>query len=649
MRTRKEVRTFVGDFETTVYEGQTETEVWASACVEMGSEDVKIFHSIAEQWQYFISLDSDLIIYYHNLKFDGSFWLDFIMRTLKYKPALDPLSEAPMFVKSSKMPAKSYKYLIADMGQWYTMEVRIDGHNIKFVDSMKLLPFKVSDIGRAFKTKHQKLDMEYVGKRYAGCVITPEEQEYIANDVLVVKEALEIMFSQGHEKLTIGGCCLEEFKNIIGSWKYKLLFPDVYDMNIDSIYGALTVGDYIRKSYRGGWCYMVPEKKGLHYNGTTADVNSLYPSVMHSESGSRYPVGEPKFWSGSEIPTKAKDILHYYFVRIRTRFYLKDGYLPFIQIKGNALYPSTESLKTSDVYDAETKKHYRAYRWRDGTIREAKVEMTLTQTDFELIQEHYRLEDLEILDGCYFLAKVGLFDEYINKYRKIKMESKGAMRTLAKLFLNNLYGKMATNTDSSFKLATMVGEDIHLYSVRENNKKGGYIPCGSAITSYARAFTIRAAQKNYHGIDKPGFIYADTDSIHCDLPPEEIKGINVDDVAFCCWKLESCWDKAQFVRQKTYMEHVVKENLQPCDEHWEVRCAGLPGRSKELFLSSMLGRNEAETEEILNSKLSQHEKDFIAVPRNVEDFDIGINIPGKLMPKRIKGGILLVNTDFRMR
>ena len=33
-------RTFMADFETTVYEGQTSTEVWASACVELYTEDV---------------------------------------------------------------------------------------------------------------------------------------------------------------------------------------------------------------------------------------------------------------------------------------------------------------------------------------------------------------------------------------------------------------------------------------------------------------------------------------------------------------------------------------------------------------------------------------------------------------------------------
>lgn len=55
--------------------------------------------------------------------------------------------------------------------------------------------------------------MEYKGYRYAGCEITPAEQEYIANDVLVVAEALQMMMERGHDKTTIGGCCLAEFKN----------------------------------------------------------------------------------------------------------------------------------------------------------------------------------------------------------------------------------------------------------------------------------------------------------------------------------------------------------------------------------------------------------------------------------------------------
>ena len=86
MRTKK-YRYFVGDFETTVYEGQTHTEVWASACAELFTDNVNVFHSIEEQFEYFKSLNDNIICYYHNLKFDGTFWLSYLLIDLGYKQA----------------------------------------------------------------------------------------------------------------------------------------------------------------------------------------------------------------------------------------------------------------------------------------------------------------------------------------------------------------------------------------------------------------------------------------------------------------------------------------------------------------------------------------------------------------------------------
>ena len=170
--------------------------------------------------------------------------------------------------------------------------------------------------------------------------------------------------------------------------------------------------------------------------------------------------------------------------------------MPFIQVKGDLKYKGTESLETSDVYNHENDDYFPYYIDKNGNIQQAKVELTLTMTDYQLIKEHYELVDFEIIDGCYFYSMVGIFDEYINKYAKIKKESKGALRELAKLFLNNLYGKMASSTDSSFKIAYVKDDkSIGFMQVVENDKKPGYIAIGSAITSYSRNFTIRAAQK----------------------------------------------------------------------------------------------------------------------------------------------------------
>ena len=664
MRVKKQ-RFFVGDFETTVYDGQEDTEVWASAVVEMYDESVKIHHSIAETFDYLTSLQSNVVIYYHNLKFDGSFWLSYLMLNLSYEQAIRKKSDNDYdveWLRTKHMRNNTFKYVISDMGQWYSITIKTKGYIIEIRDSYKLLPFSVRRIGSSFRTKHKKLDMEYKGFRYAGCEITDKEKGYIANDVLVVKEGLEIMFNEGHDKLTIGSCCLEEFKKTYDNRDYSALFPDLQQIVInEERYGSKTAGDYIRKSYKGGWCYLVKGREGkIADNGSTADVNSLYPSMMSSESGNRYPVGKPTFWHGNYLPLEALQNDKFYFVRVRTRFYIKENKLPCIQIKGSWLYSGTEWLETSDIRNKKTGEYHSCYTDIDGVVKPATVELTLTMIDFKLIMEHYNLVDFEILDGCYFDSMIGLFDDYIEKYKKIKTESEGALRELAKLFLNNLYGKMASSTNSSFKYA-YIREDnsVGFVEIEEHQKKEGYIPIGSAITSYARNFTIRAAQENFHGANKRGFVYADTDSIHCDLPASEIVGITVHPSKFCCWKLEAQWDTAIFARQKTYIEHVTHEcnkageMVEPKQgAYYNVKCAGMPDNCKELFIYSLEGLLQQEFEDKYPhvwEKLSQEDREFVTTKRTLEDFKVGLKINGKLLPKRIRGGVLLKETTYEMR
>lgn len=623
---------YMGDFETTVFDNQTYTEVWAAAMVQFWTEEVSILHSIDDMFNKLKNLYGNICIFFHNLKFDGSFWIPFLEQTLKLQQAYMVLEKDGQktyrWIEQKYMQNNTYKYMISDRGQWYNIIIKVNNKFIEIRDSLKLLPFSVEEIGRSFKTKHKKLTMEYKGVRYAGCNITDEEKEYIANDVLVVKEALEIMFEEGHNGVTIGSCCLKEFKKTYDKWDYQIFFPNLYDMKIDEEYGAPTAGDYVRKAYRGGWCYLVPEKAGwIHKDGLTADVNSLYPSMMSSQSGNRYPVGKPTFWKGDYIPENARKPGRYYFVRIRTRFYLRKNYLPFIQLKNSFLYIGTENLTTSDVRD-ENGNYCETVEMPDGTVRSTAVTMTMTMTDWELFKKHYELVDTEILDGCWFFSEIGIFDVYIDKYAEMKKTSKGARRTLAKLFLNNLYGKEAASTDSSFKIA-YVKEDgvIGFFPVKEHAKAPGYIPCGAAITSYSRCFTITAAQQNYYGPNERGFIYADTDSIHCDLKPEEVKGITVHPTEFCCWKLESYWDEAIFTRQKTYIEHVTHEDGEPIETpFYDVKCAGMPKKSKQIFLDKME-----------------------AGEYDLTDFKIGLKVEGKLTPKRIRGGVVLQETTYEMR
>lgn len=645
---RRRWKYLVGDFETTVYEGQTSTEVWASAIVPLNSEEVEIFHSIDETFDYLVALNRDIICYYHNLKFDGSFWLHFLLKKKQFKQALIQNESETRWLETEEMENGTIKYNIAAKGQWYTITVKVNNRYIEFRDSLKLLPFSVKKIGKSFGTKHKKLDMEYKGYRYAGCEITDKEKKYIANDVLVVKEALEIMFNEGHKKLTIGSCCLSEYKKSVklNCADYDYLFPNLYEIQLDESYGSTNVGDYIKKSYHGGWCYLVKGKENkIYHKGTTADVNSLYPSMMSSESGNYYPTGAPSFIGKGEVPSWVQNSnIDYYFVRFKCRFWLKAGMLPTVQIKNNWLYNSNEWLETSDIYNKADGKYYNKWEDANGEVHSTAVEFTMTCTDYKLFQEHYNIYDFEALDYITFRNSIGIFDDYIDKYKKIKMESKGAIRELAKLFLNNLYGKMAATTDSSFKIVDFKDDgSLCFKTIIANDKTPGYIAVGTAITSYARNFTIRTAQKNYHGINKRGFIYADTDSIHCDLQPEELNSVPVHPTNFCHWKLESCWDDAIFVRQKTYIEHVTHEDLQEIgNPYYNVKCAGMPERSQKLLIKSLNGDEPEQTD-------TPQEKEFLKQHRTLTDFRIGLEVPDCLKARQIDGGTLLVETTYKMR
>lgn len=627
---------YMADFETTSYEGQTSTEVWVSAIVPLDSptspDSVKLHTSIdGFMWYVLLMLDGDTTIYFHNLKFDGMFILSWLKKSKEFKEYSITVDGEKRLHKQNDMRWSNgglYIYSISDKGQWYSITIKYRGKIIRFLDSLKLLPFSVAEIGKAFKTDFQKTSIEYTGYRKAGGKLTLQEEDYIKNDVLVVKQALNIMFAEGHNKMTIGACCMGEYKHLCWHDKkeYSALFPDLYKIECP-IEGFNNADEYIRKSYKGGWCYLKRGCENIVYkgSGTTCDVNSLYPSVMSGESGNLYPYGKPEWFTGS-IPSICNETYEngkkkrYYFVRVRTRFYIKENHLPTLQIKGSIFYNGREWLESSDYMFKG--KYHKTYTDYDGVEKQVIPAITLTCTDWELMKEHYNLVDCEILDGCMFRCAGGFFDRYIDKWKEVKERETGAKRTLAKLFLNNLYGKLASSTESSYKVLFLDENNIMRSNiVEEYEKTAGYIAIGSAITSYARNFTIRTAQKNYNH-----FIYADTDSIHCLCDPDSIIGAPEHNTKFLHWKYESCWDSAVFVRQKTYIEHQTHDTRKPCEPFYNIKCAGM-GKNAKNILNEWL-ENETLT---------------------LADFKTGLKIPHNLKAFTIDGGVILKDVEYCMR
>ena len=104
-----------------------------------------------------------------------------------------------------------------------------------------------------------------------------------------------------------------------------------------------------------------------------------------------------------------------------------------------------------------------------------------------------------------------------------------------------------------------------------------------------------------------------------------------------------------FTRQKTYIEHVIAEDLEPIEKPYNnIKCAGMPQKCKDLFELSMQGTanyNEMWSDDERNFLFDENNK---PIKRDFSDFKIGLSVPDKLRPKRILGGILLVETTYQM-
>lgn len=667
------MKLYIADFETTVEADTTkqkQTEVWAFGIAELFDKSNKIIvgNSIQGFWKYLQGLKSSHIVcYFHNLKFDGTFIISDIVTRLGFKQAfIKDKEKSSNFItygeqkKSKELNPGEYITVITDTGIWYSITVQFQNIQIEFRDSLKLLPMKVEEMHKAFNTKHKKLEMDYKAHKGAREVIDEFEKAYIVNDILVPKEALEIFLEtmnyQDYPPLTISQAALKEFKKFYKQEDFDLWFPNLAEIELDrEQYGSSNIDEYCRKAYYGGWCYVDERRTGIP-NGYTVvyDVNSLYPSVLHSKSGNYYPVGVPKMTKNKhDIRTIPKT--GFYIIRFKCKFELSKGYLPFIQLRHDPNFRSNENLKYS-------------YNNRYNNIDTSrKVELTLTRPIFEAFVVAYNIKEFEFLDMAIFNTELGMFDSYINKFMEMKINAvknkNKALKTIAKLFLNGLYGKFGTDPENKFVITKqdMKGEVIYTV-VYGQNKKPVYVPVAAACTGYARRFTVCAAINNYEY-----YLYTDTDSVHLHFPatwtkeqvenfvPNEIK---LDDSALLCWKRESIHTNSIYLRQKTYMDYSPKAKYKDADGNeqiglYDIKACGLPDHGKLLFEAVLKGIKPVNNnlyipheDKIEHITLSKKDLDFLSQKLTIKHFKQGLSIPGKLSPRKIEGGCVLVESNF---
>ena len=578
---------FVADFETTTKEDDCRVWAWA-VCDVSNKEDVIIDTTIDSFMEWCRTQPDNVTVYFHNLKFDCQFIINWLFN-----------NGFTHVEKSSDRASRTFKTMISDKGLYYGCEVVFHrkGKNIKkvtFFDSMKLLPMSVESIAEAFRLPFKKLKIDYDAHNDLpiGTPLTPEEREYITHDVKIVAYALEFFFENGLDKITIGSCALAEFKRLVGKRNFNRWFPIL----------PKEVHEDIRQTYRGGFTYVEPEIAGKDVgNGVVYDVNAMYSGVMRDEL---LPFGTPIFFQGKYEPD---NIYPLYTQMFRCQFELKKGKIPTIQIKHSAYYAGNEYLTSSN---------------------DEEVVLCLNSVDLELFLEQYDVYNMEYLSGWKFKATRGIFDKYIEKWQRIKVESKEAgnwgMYLIAKSFLNALYGKFGTSTIRRSKKPYQDQDGIIRYKdCSPEDQDGVYIPMASFITSYARKKIITTAQKikdHYNaGKSNVRFAYADTDSLHCLTDDFSVPvGLTIDKTELGAWKFESKFNRAKFLRQKCYIENSTEDvNNESPEYKKKITVAGMPPECYESVT-------------FLN-------------------FRIGAKYKGKKQPEAVRGGVILKSIDFTIK
>ena len=568
MKSRNNI--YACDFETTTIEP---AKVWCYTMCNIDAtelDQVEIGGTLTDFMIKIFKMSSkkSILLYFYNLKFDGTFIIFWL-----YKNGFK--LDAKNFSPKEK---KTFVTLISEDGIIYQIKILYSKFVITINCSYRLFLSKLSKAGESFNCKWKKTAIDYDAHNNTISQMSQKEIEYAKIDVLIEAELLRYYYDNFDKvKLTVGGQALYEFYELEKETKAQMenINPDV--------------DAFMRKAYEGGICYVNPkyENKIVEcLNGGVYDFNSMYPSMMHSTSNNSYPIGVPLRFVGKTEFDKIKN-KYLYIVRFFCIFEIKKKYVPCVSIGGG---------------------YFNVKKWATSS-KGHNVELTLCTPDFENFLKSYNIKNLKIFDGYYFeKSKIGIADNFINHFYKIKKESSGAKKQFAKYMLNSLTGKFGTRIESKTKLLKYENSDAPLYSeYKKESRKGVYLPFVIFITAYARVTLCEVIHDNYDN-----FIYCDTDSVHLtDITNVKIKeGKELGE-----WKLENKILKCKYIRQKCYIDKI--------DEKvYNIKVAGLPESAR------------------IDTKNDE----------NFEIYKIGAIFKNvKLVPKMVAGGVILVKTDFTIK
>lgn len=556
-------------------------------------------------------------LFTHNLKFDG----DFIMYWL--------LSTGAGHIEDEIRENVLYSFA----GVWNDIRV-------VFRDSLKIFPKSADEVGNMYGIKKLKGSWDYDKYRDENTEISAKEWEYVDHDVMIISKAIADYRSRGYKENTQASIAYNErlrrtfpqfnkttarrLKNF-NYEKFRRCFP----WQIRPL--ALELHRHYIEGYFGGITYLNPMYACIDMTNTPAyDVHSMYPGHMFN---SPLPVGDPLIIDNPS-PEYAEKLLR------DCPCIIADFEDLTIKLKGPEYFPcmmfSTDS--SSSV------------RMQGKVIRCCNESAVLTGLDYEMLKSEYDIISGKIVRLHIFKYVVGLYKDFIEYWMGIKSDSdkirtsKDATpdekrnakvnREIAKLMMNSSYGKDGTKLIRETK-TTYLDEETGLLEAEPKYEIADveyYLPSAIFITAHARRQLWKAVKACRHdGISE--FIYCDTDSVKVTQKGEEMLKADpdfvIDDYKLGTWGYEGKYLTARFVRQKTYTYEQFNDDGE-LERHFTV--CGAPSGIKSLMkIDEFLPGMKIPLEDV--HKCVDEE---------------GKPLEGKLLPVRVKGGIILEETGFQI-
>lgn len=497
------------------------TKVWGACLTNIENDKCNFASSINEFFENIIKINNSIIIYFRNLKVAGEFIVYYLLKNnYELKSNLKDIT------------SNSFYTLISGSGEYYKIVVlfkKKGHHTIKaeFRSIENLVPLDKEETMRAFNISWDlpSNNININEDKPDNYTISDYEKDALMVDTLVETFILKDLFNLSITSLTVGASSFNKWASSISNYRNYYPALDIY------------IDDFIRGSYKGGWCYLNESFRGKKLqNGLIVDKNSMYPSIMLNE---KLPYGEPLWFTGEY---QKNSMYPLYIQNLTCTFKLKKGKFPTIQLKHVVGYTENTYLETSD---------------------DKLLTLTLTSVDLDLFTSSYDVSNITYQGGLMFKSIIGLFNNYINTIYDKKIEAtinkNYSERTIYKLLLNSLFGKFGTNPHMRNKTPYLKDDIVHYKLEDEMTSEPKYTAVSSFVTSYARREIITLANKiNEYSLKKykkQGFVYADTDSLHIvNLSEEEVKDfIPIDNLKIGYYKIEHHFNKACYLKLKCYL------------------------------------------------------------------------------------------------